>query len=361
MISTPGATKSNVVGMGKFRAIAGWLRKLANRARVKWGSISEPKQGQILRITVAAMVAVGLSPTLVHYARHFGPRIWGNLQVFSYLVNFIPTALSILFAFVIDRDLEAHMKKRWRASIVLCGLLWSIALWHQQILADEESTEQIGRAITKAVTDANTHSDEQFKAVQRNVGGVDEKVGSVGTSLTQTTTSLSAAIRATNDAIEKTSDRLDARIGKVGKPEPTELAKLRFSFLDASSLTSPEPVQSETVPVSPERVASFDFLVRNVSGAQAEAVDVWVTICDACKFAEEPSGFEHAAGSNEHERHRAVGGINPGVAFGVMTIKIKIPPVAPRVLVGFTGSCKNCGPITAMSQFVLLIGPSVLL
>ena len=177
MISTPDATKGNVVGRGKFRAITGWLRKLVNRARVKWGSISEPKQGQILRITVAAMVTVGLSPALVHYARHFSPCIWGNLQIFSYLVNFIPTALSILFAFVIDKDLEAHMKKRWRASIVLCGLLWSIALWHQQILADKETTEQIGRAITKAVTDANTHSDEQFKAVQRNVGGVDEKVG----------------------------------------------------------------------------------------------------------------------------------------------------------------------------------------
>ena len=91
--------------MEHVKAALRWLGSLTNREREKWVSTSKPKQMRFIRMAIGAIAAVVLSPLLVHYARKYGHSVWGNLHLFSYLVNFIPTILSILFAFVIDKDL----------------------------------------------------------------------------------------------------------------------------------------------------------------------------------------------------------------------------------------------------------------
>jgi hypothetical protein len=285
---------------------------------------------------------------VVHYGRMFGPKAWGSLRLVNTVVNLTPTLLSILFAFVVDKDLADRMKWRWlfRFTVISIGAGLSMLLWHQQALSDIQSNKQIQDAVTQAVTDANKHSDKQFQAVQQNVGGVDRKVSAVGDSLAQTATDLSSDIQRTSDAIQKTSDRLDASIGKVGKPDPPIPAKLVFSLWDAKS-TSDNPTLKTAI--QPDKDGSYpvDFTFINDSSTTAETIDFWIQICDQCSFEKEPEGFEKLAGSDEHVRHRMAQSVNPGVALQKMTVAVKPPVGATGFDVAFRYSCKTCaGKVT---------------
>jgi len=325
------------------------LRDFFEREQLKWTSVSGPKQKRILRIVITAMVAIGLCPLLVHYARKFGPGIWGNVHLFDYVVNLIPTVLSILFAFVIDKDLEAHMKKRWRASIILCGFLWSVALWHQQSLTNKQSANQINEAINKAVSYANGHSDQKFAAV-------DGKVDGIGQSLEATDKSLASDIQSLSTDIQKTSDRLDTSIGKVGKPAPPKVPNLVFSLWEDGMTNF--PLDSETL--SPDANGNYHiaFLIKNDSSVDAQGIEEWVRICDECSFATEPKGFEKLKGMDDRERHRIILSMNPGVSLlEGNEIEVKPPfshPDGGRFSVVFKSTCNTCGSVSVSKQFWII-------
>jgi hypothetical protein len=208
--------------------------------------------------------------------------------------------------------------------------------------------------VTKAVTDANKHSDTQFQAIQQNVGGVDKKVSAVGDSLSQTATSLSNDIQRTSDAIQKTSDRLDASIGKVGKPEPPIPARITFS-LWTDNLSEPFPLLARASEPDTDGNYAVDFGFVDSSESTADSIDIWVQVCDGCSFAKEPPGFEKPAGMNEHVRHRMIGSLNPGVSFEKETISVKAPSDAASFAVEFRYSCKRCGGKIGANQVATIV------
>ena len=118
------------------------------------------KRTRIARVIGIGIGVVVLCPILVHLGRVWIPRVWGDLRFVNYFVAFIPTILSILFAFVIDKELERHMRTMWRIGIVACGILYSVALWHQQELTDKSNLETQKTIVSDAVKQANSHSDE---------------------------------------------------------------------------------------------------------------------------------------------------------------------------------------------------------
>jgi hypothetical protein len=297
----------------------------------------------VIRLTAYFFGTLVLCFLVVHYGRVFGPKAWGSLRLVNTVVNLTPTLLSILFAFVVDKDLADRMRWRWlfRISVVAIGAGLSLLLWHQQALSDIQSGKQIKEAVTQAVTDANIHSDTQFKAVQDNVGGVDKKVSAVGDSLNQTATALSTDIQRTSDAIQKTSDRLDASIGKVGKPDPPVPTRLVFTLWN-KDMNEESPSLVGRIDPDTDGNYPVDFSFRNASQSQAEAIDFWIFLCDKCTFAKEPIGFEHNAGSDPNVRHKIVGGLNPGVSLEKTSILVKAPDGA-SFQIGFRYSCKTCG------------------
>lgn len=89
---------------------------------------------------------------------------------------------------------------------------------------------------------------------------------------------------------------------------------------------------------------------KNVSAVQAEAVEFWVTLCEACEFASEPEKFDRPKGTIEAMRHRLFGDLNPTVTMEPSFIKVKfdksLEPLAlsgVKIPLRITSTCKNCG------------------
>jgi hypothetical protein len=303
-----------------------------------------------IRRTLWFFGALLLCFLVVPHARQYALKAWGSLRLVNTVVNLTPTFLAILFAFVVDKDLADRMRWRWlfRSFVICCGIGLSLLLWHQQSLADIQSQNQIQTAVNQAVDKANAHSDEQFGKVQTKVGTLDTKVDGLGTQIGNTKDSIS-------ESLNKATGDLNTSLGKVGKPDPPELAKLQFSFVSLDATT--EPIETLAVQQAPDGTISFPFIVRNISNVQAEGVDIWVNICKVCTYAEEPADFEHVKGAREWERHRVIPAINAGVGFGIMTIKLKAPLGFPSIGTSFVGSCKNCGPLMRTKDYLLLVSP----
>jgi hypothetical protein len=279
----------------------------------------------VRRILVGAIFIL-MVRVVVHFSRRWFPTIWDDLHFVNFIVAAIPTVLSILFAFVIDKDLESHMRIRWRISIVGVGMLYSLFLWHQQDLTDRENAKQTASAIGTAVTQANAHSDKKLGEVQKQVIGL-------GSSLSQTQQSLQSQIG-------KTETDLNTSIGKVGKPEPPVPAKLVFSLWDIAA-SADHPVLLKAV--HPDKDGNFpiEFSFINASESTADQIDVWVDLCNSCSFVKDPDGFEHPTGIDDHVRHRSFGSLNPDVVFQKITMIVKAP-VSSSFQVGFRYTCKNC-------------------
>ena len=305
----------------------------------------------IRRISIGAGIIV-LVPILVYFARIWVPKIWANLHFVNFIVASIPTILSMLFAFVIDKDLEHHMRKRWRLSIVAVGLIYSFFLWHQQDLNDQANVKQTNDAVAAAVQTANAHTDEQFRsanqhadaqfgAVQKNVKGISDQ-----------NVALSQALVTATGAI-------NTNLGKVGKPDPPVQAALNFT-LWGDNVSIYQPLKTQYLQPDADGNFPVEFSFGDVSTASAKAIDIWVQICDSCSFAKEPQGFEHPAGGSDLVRHRHIGDLNSGISWEKTTLSVKAPR-SPGFQVGFRYTCENCGGKLSENQIVTItegiVGP----
>jgi len=92
---------------------------------------------------------------------------WNSPELINFLAAWIPFVLSVLFAFVPAGKEMKHewMKWSWRGGVVAIGFFWSVMLWHQQDLNSQTSAAQTQGALGSAVSQANSHADQQFKKV----------------------------------------------------------------------------------------------------------------------------------------------------------------------------------------------------
>jgi hypothetical protein len=289
------------------------------------------KRSRVIRLVITIVGIIFVCPLIVHFGYRFGPSMWGNLHVVNFIVAWIPFILSVLVAFVPDKELEIHMRVFWRISVIVCGLLYSATLWHAQTLADIQSAKQINDAVDQAVSKANDHSDSKFAGVNQQVGTLGNKVEGVN----------QQQIALDKDFAKATGD-INTNLGKVGKPEPPVPAKLVFSLWDTKAIHD-QPTLTQTISPDKDGNIPVEFSIVNVSESTADTIDIWIGLCDKCAFAKEPSGFEKPSGSDERIRHRVLGSLNPGVSFEKMTILVKSSATGGFFQVELSYSCKNCG------------------
>lgn len=296
-----------------------------------------PKGRRLFRIIGIGMGLVVVCPILIHLGRFWIPRVWGDLRFVNYLVALIPTILSILFAFVIDKDLERRMKTMWRLGIVACGILYSVVLWHQQELTDTTNLRMQTTIVNEAVNKANEHSDQQIGYVRSDVQGVQKGLG-----ITASKDDLSKTATALTKIVSKSQADLTDSINKM-KPIPPEAAKLQLSIFPAKGNTAPLPILTGSVEKAKDDTYSVDLLFTNASATAAENLDTWFEICQACSFGSEPAEMDRPAGSDEHVRHRLVPLLNPGAQLATkLSLKSTLPPPF-QFDVGFRYACKACG------------------
>jgi hypothetical protein len=279
-------------------------------------------------------------------------NLWNNAHAINFLVAWIPSVLSVLVAFVPDKDLERRMRLRWRLAVIVCGFVYSFVLWHQQDLNDKANSAQTQNAIGSAVSEANKHADAQFGKVQTQVSEVKDDLGETEKIL--------------SSKVDQSTTTINSSLGRVGKPAPPELAKLQFSLWKEGSQSSDPPLESALLQREEDGTINVDYWFKNVSAVSAESVDIWIHICKICSFVKEPEGFEIPAGSGPHSRHRQIGSLNPGVSFQKSTVSFREDSLptqggagVAKVGISFSYSCKNCGGATTTSDFMLRVLPSV--
>jgi hypothetical protein len=320
----------------------GELKEVPRQEPVIADEVAVPaKKRRIVRIVVIGVGTIILCPILIYYGRIWIPRAWGSLPFVNYLVAAIPTILSILFAFVIDKDLEHHVRRIWRFGIVACGILYSLMLWHQQALTDKSNLDTQTRIVSDAVGQANKHSDEQIGNVRHDVQGVKTDLGGLKKDLQQSTSDITSGL------------------GKIGTP-PTKLARLQFSLF-AEHLQIPDlPLLNSTMMQSADGTVPIDFIFTNTSDITAEGGEIWLSAGDdSCAFAVEPPGSDRPVGMSANQRHFALlGSINAGVSFQKTSVKVKCTMLPPyNLLVLFRYSCKTCGPMSQPQNAIVTVAP----
>ncbi len=294
---------------------------------------STRKRQTIRFICIIAALVVGC-PLLVYLGRIYGPQVWNNLHLVNFIVAWIPAVLSILVAFIPDKELEKRVRVGWRAAVIICGVLYSVFLWHQQTLTDKSNAESQNKAINDAVTKANAHTDAQFSSVTGKVDGVQQKVESVGEEF--------------NSQLGKGLGDINNSIGKFGKIDPPTPARLVFSLWDPTATIEGPSLWKGVYPDSDGNFP-IEFTFINASEATADSIDVWIQVCSRCTFVKEPAGFERPAGVDETIRHRTFGSLNPGVNFEKISILVKYPYTG-SFQVAFRYTCKNCGGKVSSNQ-----------
>ncbi|MGB6194536.1 MAG: hypothetical protein WBF42_18880, partial [Terracidiphilus sp.] len=250
-----------------------------------------PTTGKRKKIIIIVVIVLGLfvCPALIYAGRVYLPKLWSDLHVVNFVVAWIPAVLSILVAFVPDKELGRPTRIGWRIVVVICGVLDSVLLWHQQTLTDDSSNQAQKGLLEQAVSGANKHADEQFGKVHNEVQDVNKGLDQTRKDLTQ--------------VVHDASSALGITIGQVTKPTEPEPTNLTFSLWTPNATTD-RPVMQNFLTADADGNYPVDFIVTNPSEAAAKGVEIWLTICDACTFAAEPAGFDNPVGGGDKTRHR---------------------------------------------------------
>jgi len=125
----------------------------------------------------------------------------------------------------------------------------------------------------------------------------------------------------------------------VVKPPAAPKAELQFSFLPLGSnnLLIDAPLVSGAV--------TIEWTAKNVGSAQADNGQVWIQICDGCKFAEEPAGTTVPQGDDPLVRRKRFDTLHMGSYFEASTLRIIPPRGLSAFNVVFKYACERCPPI----------------
>jgi hypothetical protein len=127
------------------------------------------------------------------------------------------------------------------------------------------------------------------------------------------------------------------------KSRPQEKARLQFTFFPLGPKF--ELISEVSVPVV-DGIVTVSFTAKEVGPAQANNGQVWIQLCDGCKFAEEPDGV-NAPGDDRTSlvRRKRFDSISPGVMFDNTTLKIVPPSGIDSFSIAFKYGCEKCAPI----------------
>ena len=119
-------------------------------------------------------------------------------------------------------------------------------------------------------------------------------------------------------------------------------ANLRFAFWPVAA----DEQLVDTVSKSIENGAvTVSFTAKNEGNAQADNGQIWIQICDACKFAEEPEGTTVPPGEPIIVRRKRFDILHMGSYFDGTTLKIVPPSGVPFFTIAFKYACERCPSI----------------
>jgi hypothetical protein len=227
----------------------------------------------------------------------------------------------------------------WRVGIVSIGVLWSVLLFRQQVLTENEQDRVIAAAVGKAVNESNKRSDQQIgQQIEKLKADFGKELHEVSGGLSH---QMSSGI-----------STLNQNLSKVGQPPEPKFAQIQFSLWVEREKDYPRLV--DTVQPDSEGKIVVYWTGKNVSDTSAENLEFWIFLCSDCIYAKEPEGFDRPSGTNDLVRHRVFGSLNSGVAMPKMGTALKVNRRYHSFELGFKYSCKSCGKMPANLQTLTL-------
>jgi hypothetical protein len=129
--------------------------------------------------------------------------------------------------------------------------------------------------------------------------------------------------------------------GKLTKPSARPNAKLQFSFWPVGA--DQRLTDTVSMPLV-NGVVSVVFTAKDVGNAQADNGQLWIQICDECRFAEEPEGTTMPPGDPTVRRKR-FDILHMGSYFEATTLRIVPPSGVTSFTIALKYSCERCPPV----------------
>jgi hypothetical protein len=147
------------------------------------------------------------------------------------------------------------------------------------------------------------------------------------------------------------------QIGPMPLPTPpTEKASVAFTFWSDNS--DEFPIRTMNVDTDfPVVTVEVTFLA--IGDVTAKNGELWIRICDACRYAEEPQGFQASDPNRPQDRTRRFDLLYPLVPLPKITLRIFPPVIRPKstpgmIVAGFY-SCENCKAIDMKRPDILTV------
>jgi hypothetical protein len=127
---------------------------------------------------------------------------------------------------------------------------------------------------------------------------------------------------------------------KAVQPVSTEAARLQFSFYTLNPNVI--PIKEVSIPARND-VVTVEFVVQNVTtNVEARDGELWIRICEICRYAAEMSGWTQLPGASDSDRHSTFQRLFGGVALPKITTKIAIPSNVSRFEITSFYACDTC-------------------
>jgi len=265
-----------------------------------------------------------------------------TLEAYNFAVVLVPFSFSVFLAFMPNMR-KAHIALR--ITVILVGVLFSVVVWQQQDLSMKAAKRDQREAIEKAVSAANSHSDEQIAGVKSDVESINGKIEKLPSTIS-------------NELQTNTSMLTSA----IGKANPYALTRARLEFSLFATDQQEFPLKEMYFPREDDGSVNVRFWVKNVSeDISTGKGDIWIQICGGCSYPKEPPGFVKREGMDEHYRHKMFEFLNAGIPLEPMLLPVK-PPLAAKIFqVSFMYSCEMCGKVKDWQTLTVLTrqGPDI--
>jgi hypothetical protein len=140
-------------------------------------------------------------------------------------------------------------------------------------------------------------------------------------------------------ATEDLRKKIQALQGLLNKSlAPSPKAKLEVGLYEAPG----SALRSEIyAPMEGDHVA-VRFSVVNHTDVAAKNVELWVRICDVCKYSNEPVGSAHPAGAEDKERYWGNIQLAQNVQWQTLTLDLEIPSPYTKTFLVAQYRCDAC-------------------
>ena len=131
-----------------------------------------------------------------------------------------------------------------------------------------------------------------------------------------------------------------AQTQRLSSVNPAAILRFTFWPIDADH----EKAIKETTVDLVNGVASLSFSAKNIGSTQADNGQIWIQLCDGCRFAEEPADSTAPAGEPNVRRKQFLA-LHRGSYFEGTLLKIIPPTQVSQFTVAFKYACAECPPV----------------